>query len=118
MKKITKIDIVTRPSKLDELKTALNDIGVMGITVSQVFGCGTQKGHVEVYRGKEYQVNLLPHIKVETVVCEIPVETVIERAMKVCKTGEPGDGKIFVYHVDDAVRIRTGERGPEAIMDE
>lgn len=118
MKKITKIDIVTRPSKLDELKTALNDIGVRGITVSQVFGCGTQKGHVEVYRGKEYQVNLLPHIKVETVVCEIPVEKVIETAMKVCKTGEPGDGKIFVYNVDDAVRIRTGERGPEAIMDE
>ena len=110
MRKITKIDIVTRPSKLDELKAALNAIGVMGITVSQVYGCGTQKGHIEVYRGKEYKVNLLPHIKVETVV--------IETAMRICQTGEPGDGKIFVFNVEDAVRIRTGDRGAEAIMDE
>ena len=115
---IKKVVIVTRPSKLDELKAALNAIGVMGITVSQVFGCGTQKGHVEVYRGKEYNVNLLPHIKVETVICEIPVDGVIDVAMRVCQTGEPGDGKIFVFNVEDAVRIRTGDRGPAAIMDE
>ena len=118
MRKITKIDIVTRPSKLDELKAALNAIGVMGITVSQVYGCGTQKGHIEVYRGKEYKVNLLPHIKVETVVCEVPVDDVIETAMRICQTGEPGDGKIFVFNVEDAVRNRTGDRGAEAIMDE
>ena len=110
-RKITKIDIVTRPSKLEELKDALNAIGVMGMTVSQVYGCGLQKGHVEVYRGQKYAINLLPHIKVETVVCEVPVEKVIETAQRV-------DGKIFVFDVEDAVRIRTGDRGPEAIMDE
>ena len=117
-RKITKIDIVTRPSKLEELKDALNAIGVMGMTVSQVYGCGLQKGHVEVYRGQKYAINLLPHIKVETVVCEVPVEKVIETAQRVCKTGKVGDGKIFVFDVEDAVRIRTGDRGPEAIMDE
>lgn len=117
-RKITKIDIVTRPSKLEELKDALNAIGVMGMTVSQVYGCGLQKGHVEVYRGQKYAINLLPHIKVETVVCEVPVEKVIETAQRVCKTGQVGDGKIFVFDVEDAVRIRTGDRGPEAIMDE
>ena len=117
-RKITKIDIVTRPSKLEELKDALNAIGVMGMTVSQVYGCGLQKGHVEVYRGQKYAINLLPHIKVETVVCEVPVENVIEPAQRVCKTGKVGAGKIFVFDVEDAVRIRTGDRGPEAIMDE
>lgn len=116
--KITKIDIITRGNKLDELKDALNEIGVMGMTVSQVFGCGIQKGHQEVYRGKTYNINLLPKVKVETVVCEIPVEKVIETAQKVLQTGEPGDGKIFIYELCDAVRIRTGARGPEAIMDE
>ncbi len=117
-KKITKIDIVTRPNKLEELKDALNSIGVLGMTVSQVYGCGLQKGYVEVYRGKKYNINLLPKIKLETVVCEIPVEKVIETATRVCKTGQAGDGKIFVFDVTDAVRIRTGDRGPEAIMDE
>ncbi|WP_301861323.1 P-II family nitrogen regulator [uncultured Megasphaera sp.] len=117
-KKLTKIDIVTRASKLEELKDALNAIGVMGMTVSQVFGSGLQKGHVEVYRGQKYAINLLPHIKVETVVCEVPVEKVIETAQRVCKTGQVGDGKIFVYDVKDAVRIRTNDRGPKAIMDE
>ena len=83
-----------------------------------MIGCGLQKGHVEVYRGQKYAINLLPHIKVETVVCEVPVEKVIETAQRVCKTGKVGDGKIFVFDVEDAVRIRTGDRGPEAIMDE
>ena len=117
-RKITKVEIITRPSKLEELKDALNSIGVLGMTVSQVFGCGLQKGYVEVYRGQKYNINLLPGIKVETVICEIPVEKVIEVAQQVCKTGKPGDGKIFVYELSDAVRIRTGDRGPEAIMDE
>ena len=116
-RKITKIDIVTRPSKLEELKDALNAIGVLGMTVSQVYGCGLQKGHKEVYRGHEYEVNLVPKIKVETVVCEVPVEKVLEVAQKVLRTGNFGDGKIFVYELSDAVRIRTGHRGAEAIMD-
>ena len=116
-RKITKIDIITRPNKLDELKDALNEIGVHGMTVSQVYGCGTQKGHKEVYRGREYEVNLVPKIKVETVVCEIPVEKVLETAQKILRTGKFGDGKIFVYELSDAVRIRTGHRGVEAIMD-
>lgn len=116
-KKITKIDIITRPSKLEELKEALNAIGVLGMTVSQVYGCGLQKGHKEVYRGKEYDISLVPKIKVETVVCEIPVEKVLDVAQKVLRTGKFGDGKIFVYELSDAVRIRTGHRGVEAIMD-
>ncbi len=116
-RKITKIDIITRPSKLEELKDALNAIGVLGMTVSQVYGCGLQRGHKEVYRGREYDVSLVPKIKVETVVCEVPVDKVIETAEKVLRTGKFGDGKIFVYELTNAVRIRTGQRGPEAIMD-
>ncbi len=116
-RKLTKIDIITRPEKLEELKAALNAIGVLGMTVSQVYGCGLQKGRKEVYRGKEYEVNLVPKIKLETVVCEIPVEKVLEVAQKVLRTGKFGDGKIFVYELSDAVRIRTGQRGVEAIMD-
>ena len=115
--KITKIEIITRPSKLEELKEALNEIGVLGMTVSQVYGCGLQKGHKEVFRGKEYDINLMPKIKFETVVCDIPVESVIETAQKVLKTGKFGDGKIFVYELSDAVRIRTGHRGASAIQD-
>ena len=115
--KITKVEIITRASKLEELKQALNDIGVLGMTVSQVFGCGLSKGHPEVYRGKEYDINLVPKIKLETVVCEVPVERVLEVAQKAVRTGNIGDGKIFVYELTDAVRIRTGDRGPEAIMD-
>lgn len=116
-RKITKIDIITRPEKLEALKDALNEIGVLGMTVSQVYGCGTQKGHKEIYRGREYEINLLPKIKIETVVCEIPVERVLEVAQKILRTGKFGDGKIFVYELSDAVRIRTGQRGAEAIMD-
>lgn len=117
MRKITKVEIITRPSKLEELKEALNAIGVAGMTVTQVFGCGLTKGHKEVYRGKEYNINLVPKIKLETVVCEIPVELVLETAKRVCRTGEVGDGKIFVYPLENAVRIRTGEEGDIAIID-
>ncbi len=117
MHKITKIEIITRPSKLDELKDALAEIGVTGMTVSQVYGCGLTKGHTEIYRGKEYTINLVPKVKVETVVCEVPVETVLETAKRVLRTGEIGDGKIFVYPLENAVRIRTGEEGDIAIMD-
>ena len=114
---ITKIEIITRPNKLDELKEALNEIGVLGMTVSQVYGCGLQKGHKEVYRGRSYDINLVPKVKVETVVCEIPVERVLETAERVLRTGKMGDGKIFVFELSDAVRIRTGQRGDDAIKD-
>ena len=115
--KLTKIEIITRSSKLEELKDALNEIGVLGMTVSQVYGCGLQKGHKELFRGREFDVSLVPKIKVETVVCEIPVERVIETAQKVLRTGKFGDGKMFVYELSDAVRIRTGQRGVDAIKD-
>ncbi|MBQ1868732.1 MULTISPECIES: P-II family nitrogen regulator [Selenomonas] len=115
--KITKIEIITRSSKLDDLMRALNEIGVLGMTVSQVFGCGLQKGHEEVYRGKKYDINLVPKIKIETVICEVPVEKVLDTAQKVLRTGSFGDGKIFVTELTDAVRIRTGQRGAEAIKD-
>lgn len=117
MKQITKIDIITRPGKLEELKESLANIGVTGMTVSQVFGCGLQKGHTEVYRGKEYTINLLAGIKIEIVVCEVPVATVVETVKKVCRTGKIGDGKIFIYPIENAVRIRTGEEGDIAIID-
>ena len=117
MRKITKIDIITRPGKLEELKEALADIGVTGMTVSQIFGCGLQKGHTEVYRGKEYTINLLAGITIEIVVCEVPVATVVETVKKICRTGKIGDGKIFIYPIENAVRIRTGEEGDIAIID-
>ena len=117
MKKITKIDIITRPGKLEELKEALAGIGVTGMTVSQIFGCGLQKGHTEVYRGKEYTINLLAGMKIEIVVCEVAVETVIATVKKICRTGKIGDGKIFIYPIENAVRIRTGEEGDIAIID-
>lgn len=117
MKPITKIDIVTRPEKLEELKEAMNKINVTGMTVTQVYGCGLSKGHREIYRGQEYAINLVPKVKIEIVVCEVPVERVIETAKAVCRTGKMGDGKIFVYPLTNAVRIRTGEEGDIAIMD-
>ena len=117
MKKITKIDIITRPEKLESLKEAMNKIGVTGMTVSQVLGCGLSKGHKEVYRGMEYTINLVPKVKVEIVVCEVPVEKVIDAAKIACRTGNIGDGKIFVYPIENAVRIRTGEEGDIAIID-
>jgi len=117
VKTITKIEIITRPEKLEALKEGMNQIGVTGMTVTQVLGYGLQKGHREVYRGTEYNVNLVPKVKVEIVVCEVPVEKVIETAKTVCRTGNVGDGKIFVYGIDNAVRIRTGDEGDLAIID-
>ena len=117
MRSMTKIEIITRPEKLKALKDSMNKIGVTGMTVTQVLGYGLQKGHREVYRGTEYTVNLVPKVKVEIVVCEVPVEKVIDTAKKVCQTGNVGDGKIFVYGIDNAVRIRTGEEGDKAIID-
>ncbi|MBN2883305.1 MAG: P-II family nitrogen regulator [Clostridia bacterium] len=115
MEKMTRVDIITRPSKFEELKEALNSIGVTGMTVIQVMGCGTQKGRKEMYRGVPVNINLLPKIKIETVVCEVPVELVIETCKKVLYTGEIGDGKIFTYNVENAIKIRTGEEGVKAL---
>jgi nitrogen regulatory protein P-II 1 len=117
MNHLTKIEIITRPEKLEALKDGMNKIGVTGMTVSQVLGYGLQKGHREVYRGTEYAVNLVPKVKVEIVVCEVPVEKVVEIAKTVCQTGNVGDGKLFVYGIDNAVRIRTGDEGDSAIID-
>ena len=117
MSNMTKIEIITRPEKLEALKEGMNQIGVTGMTVTQVLGYGLQKGHREVYRGTEYAVNLVPKVKIEIVVCEVPVKKVIETAKTVCRTGHVGDEKIFVYSIDNAVRIRTGEEGDQAIID-
>ncbi|MCY6354618.1 P-II family nitrogen regulator [Clostridium sp. ZS2-4] len=112
---MTKIDIIARNTKFEDLKEALNKIGITGMTVTQVLGCGTQKGVTEYYRGVPYEINLLPKVKIEIVVCEVPVELVIDTAKKALNTGQVGDGKIFVYDVSNVIRIRTGEEGREAL---
>lgn len=106
---------IIKPFKLDEVKDALNDIGIQGITVTEVKGFGRQKGHTELYRGAEYVVDFLPKIKMEIVVKDEMVHKVIETIENAAKTGRIGDGKIFVTTVEEVVRIRTGERGEEAI---
>ncbi len=110
-----KVEAIIRPAKLDEVKKALEMIGIWGMTVSQVVGCGTQKGHISVYRGQEYSIKLLDKIKIEIVVEDKFVEQVVNRICTAAKTGEIGDGKIFVYAVEKAIRIRTGESGEDAI---
>lgn len=116
--KLTKLVIVTRQSKFEELKAAMNAIQVTGMTVTQVIGCGTQKGATEFYRGVPVEMNLLPKIKVEIVVCRVPVKTVIETAKKVLYTGHFGDGKIFVYDIENVIKVRTGEEGCAALQSE
>ena len=111
------VTIVTRPSKFDELKNAMNDIGVTGMTLSNVLGCGVQHGNTQKYRGVEMDITLLPKIKVDIVVSEVPVDLVIAAAKEVLYTGNIGDGKIFVYDVDNVVKVRTGEEGYEALQD-
>ena len=110
-----KIEAIIKPFKLDEVKDALQEIDVQGITVSEVKGYGRQKGHTELYRGAEYVVDFVPKIKLETVVEDERVAQVIETIVQTAHTGKIGDGKIFVSPIDDAVRIRTGERGEDAI---
>lgn len=110
-----KIEAVIRPGKLDDVKNALNQLGINGLTVTQVIGCGQQKGHSQVYRGVEYDVHLLPKVKIETVVLDHQVEGVIGVISEAARTGEIGDGKIFVLTVDMAVKIRTGETGEKAL---
>ncbi len=110
-----KIDAVVKPFKLDEVREALSEIGVSGLTVTEVKGFGRQKGHTELYRGAEYVVDFLPKVKIEIVVADSVVEQVIEAIVKAARTGKIGDGKIFVTTVEQVVRIRTGETDESAI---
>jgi nitrogen regulatory protein P-II 1 len=112
---VKKIEAVIKPFKLDDVKDALHDVGVSGITVTEVKGFGRQKGHTELYRGAEYVIDFLPKVKVEVVVEDTLVENVIEAISQAARTGRIGDGKIFVIPIDEAVRIRTGDRGADAI---
>ena len=115
--KITKVEIVCKESRLEPLKNAMMGIGITGMTVSHVLGCGAQKGKPEYYRGVQIEANLLPKVQVDIVVCKVPVADVIETAKKVLYTGHIGDGKIFVYDVEDVVKVRTGETGYDAMQD-
>jgi nitrogen regulatory protein P-II 1 len=110
-----KIEAIIKPFKLEEVKDALGEIGIEGMTVSEVKGFGRQKGHTEIYRGSEYTVDFLPKIKVEVVIGDENVEQAVATIVKAAKTGKIGDGKIFVSPVDEAVRIRTEEKGPAAV---
>ena len=110
-----KIEAIIKPFKLDEVREALSDVGVTGLTVTEVKGFGRQKGHTELYRGAEYVVDFLPKIKIEIVVNGEQVDPAIEAIIKAARTGKIGDGKIFVTTVEQVVRIRTGERGADAI---
>jgi nitrogen regulatory protein P-II 1 len=110
-----KIEAIIKPFKLNDVKTALNEIGIQGMTVSEVKGFGRQKGHTEIYRGSEYTVDFLPKIKVETVLPDALAEQAIQAIIKAAKTGKIGDGKVFVSTIDDAYRIRTEERGDNAV---
>ena len=110
-----KIEVIIKPFKLDDLKTALHDTGITGMTVSEVKGFGRQKGHTEIYRGAEYQVDFIPKVKVEMILEAGLVEQTITTIMEATRTGKIGDGKIFVVDLADCIRVRTGERGKEAI---
>jgi nitrogen regulatory protein P-II 1 len=110
-----KIEAIIKPFKLDEVKDKLNDLGIQGITVTEVKGFGRQKGHTELYRGAEYVVDFLPKIKMEIVIADSLVEDVVNAIVKAGQTGRIGDGKIFVTNIEEAVRIRTGERGEDAV---
>jgi len=110
-----KIEAIIKPFKLDEVKTALHEIGISGMTVSEVRGFGRQKGHTEVYRGAEYVIDFLPKVKIEVVLDDSLVQRAVEAIQQAAKTDKIGDGKIFVFPIEEAVRIRTGERGPDAV---
>ncbi len=110
-----KIEAIIRPFRLDDVREALGEIGVKGMTLTEVKGYGRQKGHTELYRGSEYQIDFLPKIKIEVVVSDKMMDKVIDTITKTASTGQVGDGKIFVYDVEDAIRVRTGESGEEAL---
>jgi nitrogen regulatory protein PII len=110
-----KIEAIIKPFKLEEVKTALGELGITGMTVLEVKGFGRQKGHTEVYRGAEYVVDFIPKVKIEVAIPADQVPAVVERILTAARTGKIGDGKIFVYDLEEVVRIRTGERGKEAL---
>ncbi|MCX8075518.1 MAG: nitrogen regulator P-II GlnB [Aquificaceae bacterium] len=110
-----KVEAIIKPFKLDEVKDALVEIGIGGMTVTEVRGFGQQKGHTEIYRGTEYVIDFLPKVKIEVVVKDEDVEKVVETIIKTAQTGRVGDGKIFILPVENVIRIRTGERGEQAI---
>ncbi len=110
-----KVEAIIKPFKLDEVKEALHEVGIKGITVTEAKGFGRQKGHTELYRGAEYVVDFLPKVKIEVVMEDSMVERAVEAIQQAAHTGRIGDGKIFVMTIDEAIRIRTGERGPDAI---
>jgi nitrogen regulatory protein P-II 1 len=112
---VKKIEAIIKPFKLDEVKTALTKIGVQGLTVSEVRGFGRQKGHKEQYRGAEYTIDFVPKVKIEVVVGDSAVASVVDAITRAARTGEIGDGKIFVSSLEEAIRIRTGERGESAV---
>jgi Amt family ammonium transporter len=116
--KMTKLSIITGQSKFESLEAAMSAIGITGMTMTNILGYGTQKGHPEFYRGVEVQARLLPKIRVEIIVCKVPVRSVIEAAKKALYTGKIGDGKIFVYDVENVIRVRTGEEGYDALQDD
>jgi nitrogen regulatory protein P-II 1 len=110
-----KIEAIIKPFKLEEVKSALTALGIQGMTVAEVKGFGRQKGHTEIYRGSEYTVDFLPKVKIEIVVADAQASPAVDAIAKTAKTGKIGDGKIFVYAVESAVRIRTGETGEQAV---
>ena len=110
-----KIEAIIKPFKLDEVREALSELGIMGLTATEVKGFGRQKGHTELYRGAEYVVDFLPKVKLDIFVADAIVDKVIDSITKTAHTGKIGDGKIFVMNVEDAIRIRTGEKGDEAV---
>ena len=110
-----KIEAIIKPFKLDDVKEALNEIGIQGMTISEVKGYGRQKGHTEIYRGAEYVVDFIPKIKIDIVVDAVRAEQVVEKIQEAANTGKIGDGKIFVFPVEQAIRVRTGEKGQDAL---
>ena len=110
-----KIEAIIKPFKLDDVKEALSEVDIQGMTISEVKGHGRQKGHTEIYRGAEYVVDFIPKVKIEVVVTDDVLDAVIEKIEEAARTGKLGDGKIFVFNVEQAIRVRTGERGEDAI---
>lgn len=110
-----KVEAIVKPFKLEDIKEALSEIGIQGMTVTEVKGFGRQKGHTEIYRGSEYTVDFLPKVKLEIVVDDEQVDDVIDKIVTTANTSKIGDGKVFVSSIEEAVRIRTGERGPDAV---
>ncbi|MGG0411800.1 P-II family nitrogen regulator [Peribacillus simplex] len=115
---LTKIEIITRPIKFEQFKAELAKIGVSGMTVSEVKGTGLQKSYVETYRGRNREMSLHDRMKIEIVVCEVPVQDVVDVARKFLSTGKPGDGKIFIYELTNVVNIRTGKEGHDALKND